>query len=151
MGWPEKKIEDYFCEHIDAIDEDLTFFRRQYIVNYRKKKIGVIDILCVQGEDKRYVIVENKKGLLTARDMGQVLAYYKIFKNIDNIGSGKNKRNPKIIFICTGVDEQFKLAYEAISELGIEMEIKVIKQDGPECLSLQDYFNEDYGRLSIAM
>jgi len=149
MSISEKYIEDYFQENIDKIDNELTFFRRQYIVNHRKKKVGIIDLLCIQGEDKRYVIIENKKGDLKARDIGQALAYFKIFKNIDAISQNNIKRDPKIIFICTGVDAQFELAYEVVLDMDIEMEVKIIKEISPGELCLESYFSPEYGRLTI--
>jgi ribosomal protein S4E len=148
MKYSEKDIEDYFCENIHKIDDDLEFFRRQYIVNHRKKRIGIIDILCVQGEDKRYVIIENKKEKLKGRDIGQVLAYYKIFKNIDKIGSAK-KRDPKIILICTEVDVQFELAYEVIDQLDIDLEVKKVQQNSDGELYLVNYFDKNYTRLKL--
>jgi len=148
MGYSEKYIEDYFCDNIDKIDDDLKFFRRQYIVNHKKKRVGIIDILCVQGEDKRYVIIENKKEKLKGRDIGQVLAYYKIFKNIDTIGSAK-RRDPKIILICVDVDVQFELAYEVIAQLNIDLEVKTVKQASDGELYLVDFFDKDHTRFKI--
>ena len=148
MGMSEKEIEDYFITHLFLVDEDLILLKRQYVVNRYKRKVGIIDILCVQGEDKRYVIIEVKKGDLVARDMGQVLAYYNALKGIDDMSS-TIKRVPKIVFICTGVEHQFRLAYETIVDMGIDIDIKIVKQDSSGMLILDDFFDNEYGRLII--
>jgi len=144
----ESDIEDYFVKHLDEIDDDLVLLKRQYIVNYKKKRIGIIDILCIQGLDKRYVIIENKRGELKGIDVGQVLSYYKIFKSIDAI-SNVERRQPKIILIATSVGPQFEIACEALLDLGMEIEVKIVMQDSEGKWFLEDYFSESYGRLKI--
>ena len=144
----EREIEDYFIDNLDKIDNDLSLLKRQYVINRHKKKIGIIDILCVQNTNNRYVIIEIKKGDLVARDIGQILAYYNVLKDINLLGSVK-KEESKIIFICTGVDPQFLLAYKTLVGIGIDMEIKIIKQDCLGELSLDNYFDDEYGMLIL--
>lgn len=115
----EKDIEDLLCNDPKLLGEDLNYIKRQK--GFEDKSI--LDILL--RDDKGYVIVEIKKGLINQDVYSQVKGYVK------NLKLEKPGEEVRGIIVCRGFDsEQSKNFYtEKINKGKIEVFVHAWKFD----------------------
>lgn len=115
----EKDIEDLLCENPKLLGGNLTYLNRQK--SFEDKSI--LDVLL--RDDKGYVIVEIKKGLINQDVYSQVKGY------IRNLKLEKQTETVRGIIVCRGFDsEQSKNFYtEKISKGKIEVFVHAWKFD----------------------
>lgn len=115
----EKDIEDLLCNNSKLLGEKLTYLERQKSFDDK----SILDVLL--RDDKGYVIVEIKKGLINQDVFSQVNGY------LQNLKVEKKTENVRGIIVCRGFDsEQSKNFYtEKISKGKIEVFVHAWKFD----------------------
>jgi len=151
----EFKIENYLENNLDLIEPNLKLIKRQYKVYYKSTQyMGAIDLFC-QGEDRAQVIVELKSGELTARDLGQIMAYYAVCK----IRSETHKLpHPRIYCIGLKLGPQYRMGLTLLNG-GKDINLKtytysitpgITFSDKEFIIELHNYNIEEEGTFKIS-
>lgn len=77
----EKDIENYYVDHLNKIDPNLEIYNQDKPIEsgqngqqYRTA-IGIIDLLCFDKEENRFVVIEFKRDQSDDDTLGQILRY----------------------------------------------------------------------------
>ena len=111
----EKFMEDILIENLWMIEEGLEFVKRQ-----KRVKTGYIDILA-KDKNKKYVVIEIKKGDDDSSALGQIIGYMAALKEKLKI----SRNMIRGIIYCQKATERIQFATEFIEGLSyVTYEIK---------------------------
>ena len=131
----EKQLEDWYEEHVEAIEKGLKLVRdgRQY-----STEIGPIDLLAKDSEGV-FVVIELKKGLGADQVIGQSLRYMGwVVKNLARRGD-----LVRGIIVCEDVGQKLLHARQGMQHGKIDRLLK-IKKHPPELKHLVQLLQKDF-------